>query len=136
VNNKKFIFISFMAAVVIWAASGCSVVDWYAGRYVPFTGTWKFKDSAQGPLVVKFNRDMTYEVDTDGNGTKDIWGEFKLHDSQVTLQDVGGAMGGDCHEGAVYLYQLSRSELRFAIVGDQCKSRVAALAQPWVRVEK
>ncbi len=135
VNKETKAFVLLMVILTGVVQSSCSVADWYMGRYVPFVGSWKFKDSAQGPQIIKFKRDMTYEIDIDGNGAKDIWGQYKLIEHQLTLQATDGTIGSDCHEGAVYLYRKAHGELNFTLVGDQCRARVSALSQTRVRVK-
>lgn len=128
---KKFLGIIVLVLILV----GCETSDILMSWYNPFVGKWKLKDSSQGPLIVKFRKDYVYEVDVDGNGTKDIWGVYKiLPENQINFKDEGGEITNDCLQPAAYQYKFSREGIRFILIGDECSARRQALSTPWQKV--
>ncbi len=125
-------WISLGAAVLM---SGCTLMEMVRETYVPLVGSWKLKDSSQGSMTVTFSKNQAYEVDTDGNGTKDIWGQYKVtFNNQITFRDEGGDIGRDCFQEGIYSYKISGGELQYTLIGDQCADRIKALNMTWVRI--
>ena len=96
------------------------------------SGVWRFKDRYEGNDLLTF-RTNGYEVDFDGDGGKDVWGQYDLNWGKITFTDKGGKIGDDCHRSGTYKYILSGDELKFVLISDTCSSRVNSLGHLWVR---
>lgn len=101
------------------------------------TGSWQFKDPANGQQRLKFLKDGTYHLDFDGDGRKDIWGVYKVAQDWVIMNDVGGDFVFDCGQQGAYSFAISDDDvLTFRLMGDQCQSRTQAMSVEWVRVKE
>ena len=84
------------------------------------TGSWQFKDPANGQQRLKFLKDGTYQLDFDGDGQKDIWGIYKVSQDWVIMNDTGGDFVFDCGQQGAYSFRISDDDvLTFRSMGDQ-----------------
>ena len=100
------------------------------------TGSWQFKDPVNGIQRLKFLRDGTYQLDFNGDGKKDIWGEYRLSQDWLIMNDVGGDFVFDCGQQGAYRFDITNDVLTFRLMGDQCQSRTQAMSVEWVRVNE
>ena len=126
-----------VTALFILIASGCATLD-YTGTAGNIIGSWKFKNDQNGPQTLTFKRGGVYELDTDGNGSKDIWGSYRLSRDWLILNDVGGDFAYDCGQEGAYLYRVSpnNEEITFTLMADQCPPRTKAMSVEWSRIHK
>ena len=113
--------------------SGCSWVDGTWSRAPRLIGAWEFKDSFQGPLVLTFRKDQTFEVDYNADGKKDIWGQYELWEKRIKLTDDKPRVITDCFEPGFYYYAIDNNELHFDLLADHCRPRKYVLSLPMVR---
>ena len=113
---------------------GCASTEPYMGINGNVVGKWKFKDPGYGPQTLTFRPDQIYELDADGDGTRDVWGHYRISREWLFLNDVGGDFVLDCAFDGVYLYNVKGHEMTFSVLGDQCPSRNQALSVEWVKV--
>lgn len=130
----------FIAAVVLLAVSAVSSPV-FAKEFRGITsnkivGTWQFKDPVNGQQKLKFLKDGTYELDFNGDGKKDIWGEYRQSQDWVIMNDIGGDFVFDCGQQGAYRFEITNDVLKFHIMGDQCQSRTQAMSVDWVRVQE
>ena len=119
-------------AVLVLFLCGCEVVEMAMGWHNPFVGKWMKKDGSG--LTVKLRKDYVYEVDLEGDGTKDIWGTYRLpFQDEIIFKDEGGKVGIDCHQDGMYSFKFSHGDLRFYLVGDECSARREAMSTAWHR---
>ena len=125
----KRIFI--LGWVVVMA--GCSLIpqNWKVPEKL--TGAWQFKDSSQGPLVLTFRKNQTFEVDYNADGKKDIWGQYELWEKRIKLTDDKPRVITDCFEPGFYYYSIKNYELHFDLLADHCRPRKYVLSLPMVR---
>ena len=114
--------------------SGCSFLDIVQGTYIDLAGSWEYKSTGCNPLVLSFRKDMTFEVDFDSNGTRDIWGRYELYADRIKFIDAEDECTTDCQEWAMYEYAIKGRELRFRLLADECRPRKYALSLTWQRV--
>ena len=96
-------------------------------------GKWKLKDSAMGPYIVTLYKDHTYDVDLNGDGAKDVWGEYDISIDKIKFTDQGGQISSSCHDSGYYKYKIKGNEIHYELLGDQCIERMKALEGVWVR---
>jgi hypothetical protein len=128
---------SGLMAVCLFLAVGCASLEYYGTKgYI--VGAWRFKNPENGPQTLTFKRDGTFELDTDGNGIKNIWGSYRLSQDWVILNDVGGESTFDCAQEGAYSYQVSKNDetLKFTLMADQCVPRTQAMSMEWSRIHK
>ena len=97
------------------------------------TGSWKFKDSNDGPQKITFLKDGTYNLDFDGDGKRDIWGSYRISQDWIILNDVGGDFVFDCGQQGAYSFRINDDILTFTMMADQCPSRSQAMSVQWAR---
>lgn len=130
------VFNIFGAVVLtVLITSGCISTRYY-GTAGNLMGTWKFKDSQNGPQTLTFTKDGVTELDTDGDAIKDIWGSYRLSRNWLFMNDVGGDFVFDCGQEGTYQYKVNGDELVFTLMADQCPSRSEAMSVVWVKVHK
>lgn len=126
----------FVLAVILLTAggfSGCALCDHYGGPPNRLAGKWKFKYSSLGPLVLKFNKNGTFIVDSNADGKRDIWGRYELLDNRVKFIDDLPRINTDCYEAGFYNYSVVKGELNFDLVADHCKPRKYILSLRFVK---
>jgi hypothetical protein len=126
-----------VVGLFVLVASGCATMN-YPGTNGNIIGAWKFKDPANGPQTLTFTREGTFELDTDGNNVRNIWGSYRLSRDWVILNDVGGESTFDCGQEGAYLYKVAKNDrdLKFTLMADQCPPRTQALSAEWTRIIK
>ena len=126
-------------AVILFAliAGGCATLE-YGGTSGYIVGAWRFKKAENGPQTLTFKRDGTFELDTDGNGARNIWGSYRISRDWLILNDIGGESTFDCGQEGAYLYKVSKNneDLGFTLMADQCPPRTQAMSQQWTRIHK
>lgn len=135
---QKFMpFKAGLVIIVLAVVSGCASLQ-YGGNAGNITGPWKFKDAQNGPQTLTFKKDGVYELDTDGNGVKNIWGSYRLSQNWLIINDVGGEYSFDCGQEGAYLYKVGKNnqDLTFTLMADQCPARVQAMSVEWTRIHK
>jgi hypothetical protein len=132
-NSKSLLSL----AMIVLVASGCATLA-YTGTAGNIFGAWKFKDPQNGPHTLTFKRDGIFELDTDGNGEKNIWGSYRLSQDWLILNDLGGESTFDCGQEGAYRYRVSKNDLdlTFTLMADQCPPRTQALSPVWTRIIK
>jgi hypothetical protein len=117
---------------------GCSIYQRVQGTYIDVVGTWKYKDESFGsPVTLTMNRDYTYQLDTNKDGKKDVWGTYKIFHNQIKFHDHDDSKSAKvCFEPGVYYYDVSGYDVYYQLVADQCPYRAAALSYSWTRVKK
>lgn len=98
-------------------------------------GSWKFTDPANGPLILSFKNNNTYQIDFNNDGQTDISGIYRLLGNRVRFTDDEPRVKTDCYESGFYYYTLKNSLLIFELFADQCKPRKFVLQQEWTQVE-
>ncbi|HLD49892.1 MAG TPA: hypothetical protein VJC08_01690 [bacterium] len=96
-------------------------------------GIWQSKGASKEISKITFLPNGSFEEDLNGDGAKDIGGEYAASASRVTLINKEGAIGPDCRSAGVYRYTVSRKELRLTKLSDQCPSRGKAFETAWKR---
>ena len=101
-------------------------------------GVWTYKDpSIASNVQLTFFKDLTYALDGNADGIKDIWGTYKIFRNQITLQDDRDSNSAkDCFEPGIFYYTIDEPIIIFSILADQCPYRAASLSYQWVRVKK
>lgn len=130
----------FVIAVVV-AVSGLQASNSFAKEFRALTsrkitGSWKFQDPNNGPQKLTFRKNGTYELDFDGDGKKDIWGDYKISHDWLILKDTGGDFVFDCSQQGAYGFSIEEDVLTLKLMGDQCPSRSQAMSMPWLRVRE
>ena len=123
-------------AVVGVPAENCFAKEFGSLTGGNIRGAWKFKDSANGPQKLVFLKDGTYQLDFDGDGNKDIWGQYRLSQDWIIMNDIGGDFVFDCGQQGAYSYRITDDVLTFKIMADQCPSRTQAMSVEWERVKE
>jgi len=131
--SRRYLLISL---VVFLSISGCTYLAKLQSPYKKLIGAWQFKDPSQGPLILTFRKDKTYEVDHNADGKKDIWGTFSVHDGRVRFVDDEPRVTTDCYEPGFHTYSVVNDELTFELFADQCLPRKYILKLGWVRANK
>src|SRR2546421_192935 len=90
-------------------------------------GIWKYKNPSKGPSRMTFLGGHNFEVDKDGDGKRDIWGEYSVSKDRLVLINKGGTYDSTCKAAGVYEYSISLRQLKLKKVSDQCVSRTEAL---------
>ncbi len=137
-NQKKWTPVVLIGIVAILFSCGFSWKMKTRPREIKKPGTrisgiWQMKDAAKTVHKINFLPNGSFEMDLNGDGAKDIWGEYAASANRVTLIDKGGAIDPTCHSAGVYRYTLSRKELRFTPLSDRCLPRVKAFESAWKR---
>lgn len=96
-------------------------------------GTWQIAGVSKDISKITFLPDGSFEKDLNGDGVKDIGGEYAASSSRVTLISKEGAIEPDCRSAGVYRYAVSRKGLRLTKLSDQCPSRTKAFESVWKR---
>src|SRR5947207_2598896 len=90
---------------ILLLSSGCSSLrDYYFGEPNRLKGAWKLKYSSLGPLVLTFDKDGSFVVDSNADGKRDIWGRYELLGNRVKLTDDLPRINTDCYEPGFYYY--------------------------------
>ena len=130
----------FIAAIVLLAvaAVSCPVFakEFRAITSDKIAGSWQFKDPVNGKQKLKFFKDGTYQLDFNGDGKKDIWGEYRESQDWLIMNDTGGDFVFDCGQQGAYRFNITNDVLKFRLMGDQCESRTQAMSVEWVRVKE
>ena len=119
---------------IMTASMGCSFYKWLSKERVNLVGKWQFKDPAMGPAILALKEDGTYELDDNGDGTKDIWGHYRPSLNWVTFKDEGGNFDKTCGQDGSYEYKIKGRTVTFNIMADPCARRSSALSVAWKRV--
>lgn len=98
-------------------------------------GSWQSKGAAKSPSKMTFLPTGRFEADLDGDGAKDLEGEYSASSNRFTLINKEGAIAPDCHSAGVYRYTVFRKELRLTQLSDLCLSRAKAFETAWKRAE-
>ncbi len=136
--KKSFQYVLMCALTLMFAmtANNSFAKEFGALTGGQIRGVWKFKDPANGPQKLIFLKDGTYHLDFDGDGQKDIWGEYRLSQDWVIMNDVGGDFVFDCGQQGAYSYRIVDDVLTFRMMADQCPSRTQAMSVQWVRFKE
>ena len=94
-------------------------------------GKWSL-DTGQGPIVVEFKSDNSYEVDLGNDGQIDIIGDYKLNGNQVIINDRPGDTS--CEEEGIYSFSVEGNTLTMKKVKDDCPNRGSSEAMVMTKV--
>jgi hypothetical protein len=136
-SSKIMLQFVLAASLLVFIPAGYAMGE-YGGTNGNIIGAWKFKSSENGPQTLTFKKDGTFELDTDGNGVRNIWGSYRLSRDWLILNDVGGESTFDCGQEGAYIYKVSKNDedLKFTLMADQCVPRTQALSAEWTRIIK
>ena len=138
-TKQKMVFLIaftfFITGCVTWQKVSENVNSLLLESSSNIVGKWKFEDPSLGQHVVAFQMNGTYEVDLNGDGAKDVWGDYLIYQDRMKFTDMGGQIGSTCHDSGYYNYTIKGNELHFEFLGDQCRERIKALSALWVRVQ-
>ena len=128
---------SFGIALAVLVFAGCEATDMLMGWHNPFVGKWTLKNSSQGNQLLTFRKDNIFEVDLEGDGTKDIGGTYTLYfDQRMTIHNDGGNVPTDCYQPGTYNYKFSGNTLKFFVIADECSSRRESLGAVWQKARR
>lgn len=135
---RIFIRSLFFSGIVLLSA-GCSTspghyLDAYYGQPNLLKGSWVYADPQNGPVVLTFHKDRTFELDGDGDGKKDIGGTYELFENRVTFKEEYPQQMTQCTQWGYYNYAVEHANLNFTVMADQCDPRELVLSQPFVRL--
>lgn len=131
---RKFCF-GLLIGTFVLAPAGYASVE-FIGTAGSVIGKWKYKDTNLGPQILTFRKDGVYEVDTNGDGTKDIWGSYRISRDWFFLNDIGGDFVSDCAQQGAYTYRVKNNVLTFTLTADQCVPRSEAMIVEWQKIPK
>ena len=127
----------FGIILLVFVFAGCEATDMLMGWHNPFVGKWTLKDSSQEKQVMTFRKDYIFELDREGDGTKDVWGTYALFfDQRLTIDNEGGDIENDCHQPGSYYYKFSGKGLKIFMIGDECSSRRESLGSAWQKIPR
>jgi len=129
--NLLIVFLGLAALL-----SGCSLIKDFKGPYYDLIGQWDLYDRSIGGHRLTFNRDKTFELDYDGDGVKDIWGEYYVFGDRVTFKDDREGCETECAHNGYYYFKRKGNNFTFIVFADQCVPRRGLLKYLWRKVEK
>ena len=109
---------------------GCAYLKSPASDYQRLVGNWAYQNRADGPLVLRFKDDQTYEVDFEDDGKKDIWGRIEFWQDKLKMTGEKASYITDCRQAGFYGYSLKGNRLDFVELADECLPRKMALSLP------
>lgn len=124
--------LSTVAAVAVICAFGCGCSFFHLLSHEPVDlgGKWVAKGQ---PLVMTFKKDLTYEIDQNGDGVPDITGTYRQSLHWVYLRQDKPAGVATCDEDGAYEYTIKGKSITFASMGDSCGERIQLLSNAWER---
>lgn len=121
----------------VFLAAGCTYVDRAVDGFSTIRGSWGYKNSAAGASVLTFNKDMTYDLDINGDGAANISGVYSVSGNILRLTDTDGEFDRKkCSQTGIYTFEIASREIQYQLVADQCSYRSQALGLTWQRVKK
>jgi hypothetical protein len=123
-----------LGIVSILVFSGCSSVCQIAGQSADIVGKWQTPGGSGQTISMTIKRNGTFETDLDGDGTKDIWGDYSQFLDRVNFSDNREESVTECKNSGFYSYKiLPGAEISFTTVADDCIPRQEALSVNWKR---
>lgn len=116
--------------------SSCSYPNHQRIKYNQIVGQWKTEDTQKTPLVIKFRKDQTYEVDFEGDGNKDVWGKIEFWQDKIKFTQENALDYIQCQEAGVYDYSIQRNKLDLVEFADECEARKISLKYPRLRIAR
>ncbi len=116
--------------------SSCTYRDHQRIKYNQIVGQWKAEDSQKTPLVLKFRKDQTYEVDFEGDGTKDVWGKIEFWQDKIKFTQEKALNYIQCPEAGFYDYSIHHNELDLVEYADECDPRKISLKYPRLKIAR
>jgi hypothetical protein len=119
-------FRTILAGVSLVLISACATAP-HSGP-AALAGTWT---NSLGTIWT-LKADGSFDVDTNHDGTRDIWGTYTVSGDTVTIQGTGGKTPKDCKGPGVYKFSRpNENTLTFTLVSDACKERKKNVLLAW-----
>ncbi len=127
----KICSFGLMGVLILLGTGCCRLIPPYGRPTGPeLLGQWVYEDPAAGVMILTFHDDFTYVVDYNGDGERDIWGQYVLRPQWIRMDNESARVRTDCVTPGFYKYNVNRGRLKFSTVADQCVPRRLSLQAP------
>ncbi len=122
-------WMNIVLGIVLVCTSGCAYFDRQAVQYRKLRGDWIFGDKElNGPMVLRFKKNRTYEVDFDNDGKKDIWGKVEFFNDMIKFTGEEASIITNCRNPGFYEQNIKNGHLELPAFADECRPRTVSLA--------
>lgn len=128
---------TMIVGMVVLTSGCCHLYQFWSERPShPIVGEWIYPDRNVGPMILTFTNDQTYIVDYNGDGRRDIWGQYSLRRGRIRMDYEKATRHTECYTPGIYHVEIGKDSLAFELIADQCQPRKYALKVQRIRKPK